>query len=89
VEDDLPLYRLREDAWLDDVENTLRGTFPADLEASIVREHFSVPAATFVDCSQAVGALVYQRMPTYLARRRAVLNGEIDRYSDLPVKDHT
>ncbi len=86
-ERDVGQYRQRLNQWLSQAKTALCEIFPTDLEANVFLEMFSASAASFTNMDDDVGALVYQRIPTYLERLHRVLDLHLRRYSDLPLKE--
>lgn len=86
-DNDVGAYRRNLDLWLNEACEILREIFPTDLEENLFSEMFSVSAASFTKMDNEVGALVYQRIPTYLDRLHRVLEVHLRRYSDMPLKE--
>lgn len=81
---DLSAYRQRLVDWVNSTIQTLTRIFPTALEANLFSQRFSVHAASYSDMDSDVGALVLERLPTYLDRLHLILDMQVKRYSDLP-----
>lgn len=83
---DLPDYQRKLSDWVNETQRALADLFPTDLEANLFSQMFSASDFDYSNVDNAVGNLVYQRIPTYIERLHRILDSHIRRYSDLPLQ---
>lgn len=86
-EKDVVDYQTELQSWIDKTHRALLALFPTDMEASYFVQLFSVSAADYSNIDTTVGRLIYERIPTYVARLERILQSNLDMYLDLPMAD--
>lgn len=84
---DMPRYRQMMHEWIARVQSALQAIFPATLELHSFSSRTSHISSSFAGIDQQFGILFYQDMPMYLDRLKNILDSDLRRYTDLPIKD--
>ncbi len=84
---DMPRYDALSRDWLQEVVATLEEIFPTPLEANFFGQRHSFGEVDHFGIDQRFGRLAYQILPERIDRLRRVLDNDLPRYTDLPLKD--
>jgi hypothetical protein len=84
---DVGRYRQAMAEWTGKVQAELKAIFPTDLELFVFSSHASHTATSFQGIDQDFGKLYHQDLPLYLERLKSILDDDLGKYTDLPIKD--
>lgn len=84
---DVPRYRDMLAEWLGRSRDDLQTIFPTALEEHTFLAPKSHSASDWEGMDEQFGHLFHQRMPMYLERLKIILDVDLRRYTDRPVKD--
>jgi len=80
-------YSSMKDEWANEVVRELTAIFPSQLEANAFADRWSPAAVDYFGVDQKFGRLFYNTFPTLLERLRRIVEVNLLRYTDLPIRE--
>ncbi len=80
-------YHGLADNWANKVIRELNMIFPSALEANKFKDRWSWNSVDYLNMDNTFGQLYYDTLPTYIKRLYNIIELDIPRYTDLPIKE--
>lgn len=84
---DYKRHRGLVDEWLRKVISELNAIFPSPLESNKFNDRWSWASVDYQNMDDKFGRLYYDTIPTYIERLQKIIECDIPRYTDLPIKE--